>query len=219
MTNYIGYFFSAVLGAMLFYGSALLLTPPPENLNNEIIADLERRLSELEALLTDAVESMPPPGRISPEEKMASLINAGFDQATIDYILDNELEIQTIIAVSEQTRQNPRTKIQAKVAELKTRLGDEGFAAYLEATGRQSNILVETVLPNGYAAEAGILPEDKILRYAGVRIYGITDLQSVIGQTPITNKVPIVILRGDQRIEMDISVGEFGATGSRGLAF
>lgn len=219
MKNYIAYFFSALLGAMLFFFSTLVIRPSPQVVSSETIANLESRLSELESLFNAEMESLPPPGRIPHEEKVASLSNAGFDQATVQFIIDNELEVQKIIVAAEQTRQDPRASIQAKVAELKTRLGEEGFADYLEATGRDSSVVVETVLPNSYASEAGIMPDDKILRYAGVRIYGVLDLQSVIGQTPINNKVNVVISRGDVLMEMDIRVGEFGATAPRGRAF
>jgi serine protease Do len=75
--------------------------------------------------------------------------------------------------------------------------------------GRKSGrgVLVAAVVRNTPAHDAGIQPDDVILRYNGEEVSGPTMLARRVAQTPIGAKAQVVVLRQGKELTLEIIVG------------
>ncbi|GBC97729.1 Periplasmic pH-dependent serine endoprotease DegQ [bacterium HR17] len=81
-------------------------------------------------------------------------------------------------------------------------------------------VVVNEVIPNSPAAQAGIKPQDVIVEYNGVPVRNIAHLQMLVGRTAPGTTVPIKIVRGGKELTVQVQIGELteealaAATGS-----
>ncbi len=79
-----------------------------------------------------------------------------------------------------------------------------GFAS----SDTDDGLLVDEVLEDGPAAEAGIQTGDIVLKLEGEDINQKEDLRSILKEKASGQKVDIVILRGEEQIELTVKLGE-----------
>ncbi len=79
--------------------------------------------------------------------------------------------------------------------------------------------VVRSVVPGGPADQAGVRPGDVIIRYNGERIENTEDLQSRVVATRPDTTVPVVVVRADGEVTLQVTIEELdldaeGAQGS-----
>ena len=79
--------------------------------------------------------------------------------------------------------------------------------------------VVQRVVPGGPADQAGVRPGDVIIRYNGERIENTEDLQSRVVATRPDTTVPVVVMRADGEVTLQVTIEELdldaeGAQGS-----
>lgn len=78
-----------------------------------------------------------------------------------------------------------------------------------------SGILVVSVEPHSPAQHAGVRPGDVLVRYAGHTIAGIDDLHRLLVEEQVGIQAPLMVLRGDELLELDIVAEESRAPAER----
>lgn len=94
--------------------------------------------------------------------------------------------------------------------ELKERLGETAYDAYLYASGQPNRVAVTSVLASAQAAQAGILPGDLIIRYDRERIYSWRDLRSATTGGNLAETVEVEVERDGDRLQFYLARGPLG---------
>jgi S1-C subfamily serine protease len=87
-------------------------------------------------------------------------------------------------------------------------------AQLAQLVGRDRGALVASLEDGGPAATAGVLLGDILVELDGVAITDPAALRSALGDRPGA-AVKLVLLRGGQRLELDVNVGQTGQKGKR----
>lgn len=161
-------------------------------------------------------------GNIDPTERAQQrLVEAGFADYEAAEILrmTEEFQMRRLNAMFEAEQSGERIDMQAFQAEatqeLKDRLGEADYEKYLEATGRSTSVAVRNVLESSPAQSAGLQSGDEIVRYAGERVYNVTELNRLTSSASDSGSVLVEVIRDGQTISISLPAGPIGIT-SRG---
>lgn len=95
-------------------------------------------------------------------------------------------------------------------AEARDDLGDEGYEAMRFATNQPNRVVVEEILETSPAAEAGLLPGDQLISYAGQRIFTPGALQFLTASGESGAWTEIWVLRGGEQLRFFVPRGPLG---------
>ena len=70
-------------------------------------------------------------------------------------------------------------------------------------------VLVRGVMPGEPAEQGGLRAEDVIIAVDGVSLATPRDLQRVISATPVGKKVRVVVLRGGEKTDLEVTIGVY----------
>lgn len=150
-----------------------------------------------------------------------ALMDAGVDQAKVSYIKNvfEQAEMDKLYLRDQATREgwvgserfnDAMKEISDRTSALRAQLNDNEYDAYLYAAGRSNRVIVESVLSNSPASNAGIQAGDVILSYDNKRIYSWTDLTSATSEGAANSTVAITILRDNQQQQVYMPRGPMG---------
>jgi S1-C subfamily serine protease len=74
--------------------------------------------------------------------------------------------------------------------------------------GIEGAVQVDAVIPGGPAAEAGLLPFDRILRIAGRRIESVPEMRGVLRDLPVGMRTTVEFVRGTLGQTAEITIGK-----------
>jgi hypothetical protein len=154
----------------------------------------------------------------SREQRVARLVNGGFDEATADWILtrESEMQMEEMRMRYEAMRNSNFTPFQRSDQlrnDLTENLGNDGYEQYLVANGRSLNVSVGSVLDSSPAQSAGLRPGDQITSYGGARVYNMNELRTEILQTAPDQRVVVEYLRDGVPMQSVLPSGPVGVTG------
>lgn len=95
-------------------------------------------------------------------------------------------------------------------AAFRNDVGDDGYDAYLRATGKPNRVAVRELLPAGAGSRAGLEVGDELVQYAGVPVFSVADLQLLTASGRLGETVAIEILRGGKPLSLRASRGPLG---------
>lgn len=110
-------------------------------------------------------------------------------------------------------REKTRVEMQAiesREEELRERLGESAYDAYLYASGQPNRVAVTSVLASAQAGQAGIQSGDHIIRYDNQRIYNWMDLRSATTGGNISDTVEVQVERDGQTLQFYLARGPMG---------
>jgi C-terminal processing protease CtpA/Prc len=95
-------------------------------------------------------------------------------------------------------------------AAFKADLGEDGYDAYLYATGQDNRVLVRDVLAGSAASAADIQPGDEIVSYNGTKIYTKTELLPQTAAGARGDLVTIDLIRRGEALSLRVQRGPLG---------
>ncbi|MDJ0776771.1 MAG: PDZ domain-containing protein [Gammaproteobacteria bacterium] len=101
-------------------------------------------------------------------------------------------------------------EIGEREAALKQRLGEQGYDAYLYASGQSNRVAVTSVLASAPAGQAGIEAGDHILRYDNQRIYNWFELREATAGGNVGDTVAVEVDRDGQTLQFYLARGPMG---------
>ena len=207
--------------------------------NNEAFARLEQRLAALEdrvvalegvQIALPASSETPIDNGIEPQfvprtpaEQSLALVTAGFEAAEIDRILQlhNQHQLERLEIRDRAAREGwlDTTEFRLalrdagdRTARVRRELGDDEFDRYLYALGLSNRVALDTIIPQGQAALAGLRVGDVITGYAGDRVFRLNELQQATASGERGEMVPIEVLRGEDLLQLYVPRGPLGVT-------
>jgi membrane-associated protease RseP (regulator of RpoE activity) len=152
-----------------------------------------------------------------------ALLAAGVDAATVEDIKRrrDELALAEIYLRDQATREGwldtPRfreemAEIARQRVSMRDEIGDEAYDRYLAALGHPNRVRVDEVFLDSPAAEAGLQAGDIVLRYGDARIFAPSDLVAETHGGTAGETVRLEVIRGGQRIAIDVPRGPLGVT-------
>lgn len=156
-------------------------------------------------------------GSRDPEARRARLIDAGFSPAEAGDILRREAEIrmQLIEARYAAERTGERMEVQSLSNTLRSELGDDRYAAYLDATGRPTSVTISTVYDSSPALAAGLQPGDQVMRYDGQRVFSMNEIADLTLTGTQGEPITMDILRNGVPMQLSIPRGPLGVVAGR----
>ena len=100
--------------------------------------------------------------------------------------------------------------IESREEDLRQRLGDDAYDAYLYATGQPNRVAVTSVLASAQAGQAGIQSGDHILRYDNQRIYSWMDLREATTSGDISDMIEVEVERDGTTLQFYLARGPMG---------
>lgn len=150
-----------------------------------------------------------------------AMVNVGVDPSKINNLKDTyeKAEMDRLYLRDQATREGWITsdryakavaEIDSRTATVRNQLTDKEYDAYLYATGRANRVLVESVIGNSPASNAGIQVGDTILKYNNARIFSWNDLTSATSSGDPNETVSVTIVRNGQEQQLYIPRGPMG---------
>jgi membrane-associated protease RseP (regulator of RpoE activity) len=154
------------------------------------------------------------------ERRVGRLIDSGFSENEARRILEQESEaaFKALEAAWEAQRSGESIDRYSSdldpYAIMRSELGDDTYAQYLEAQGQPTSIKITQVLSGSPGSQIGLQPGDELVSYAGERVFSVTELRDRSMQGNPGEDVVIEIERDGTRIQLTVPRGPIGITGS-----
>ena len=150
-----------------------------------------------------------------------AMVNVGVDPSKINNLKDTyeKAEMDRLYLRDQATREGWITsdrytkaiaEIDNRTASVRDQLTEKEYDAYLYATGSANRVLVESVIGNSPASNAGIQVGDTILKYNNQRIFSWNDLTSATSSGDPNETVSVTIVRNGQEQQLYIPRGPMG---------
>jgi hypothetical protein len=142
------------------------------------------------------------------DSSLVSELKGFFEQLEID-----RLYLRDRAAREGWERDKLRTELQdieSREDEIRERLGDSAYDAYLYASGQPNRVAVTSVLASAQAGQAGIQSGDHIIRYDNERIYNWVDLRSATTSGSISDTVEVEVERDGETLQFYLARGPLG---------
>ena len=154
------------------------------------------------------------------ERRVSRFVEGGFTEDEARRVL--ELESKVAFAALQSSweaqrngeRFDPYAVDSDPQALFRQEVGDAAFERYLEAQGQPTTIGINQVYAGSPGSEAGLRPGDRLVSYAGERIFSLSDLRREAMQGEPGDNVVIEVERDGMRIQLNLPRGPIGITGS-----
>lgn len=105
---------------------------------------------------------------------------------------------------------NEVAKLEENRQGVRNDLGDEGYDAYLFASGQSNRVLIREMLQGSPAKQAGLQAGDVVLRYGDKRIFTTRELQNATAGGRNGEMVPMEIQRDGKSMDFYVPRGPLG---------
>jgi hypothetical protein len=162
----------------------------------------------------------PAPAAAPEQDRIVRLISAGFTQDRALEIVRKESRlrrtaIEREYAATGTIRPLNSGSPSAVEQQLRSEMGDSEYEKYLEALGQSTRIRVGDVAAGSAAANAGMMPGDEIVTYAGQRVFNPRELNALMLQTPEGETAAATIVRDGQTMQLYVTGGALGISQAR----
>jgi hypothetical protein len=154
------------------------------------------------------------------EHRVATLIEGGFseEEARRALQLESEASFKAMQLAWEAQRNGEAIDVMGSMSNpqsiLRTQMGDEAYARYLEAQGQPTAIRITRVLGGSPGNSAGLQAGDELVSYNGERVFNVMELRNGTMQGQPGEDVVIEIERDGVRMQLTLPRGLIGITGS-----
>jgi C-terminal processing protease CtpA/Prc len=154
------------------------------------------------------------------ERRIATLIEGGFseEEARRALQLESEASFKAMQQAWEAERNGEAIDVMGNMSNpqsiLRSEMGDEAYARYLEAQGQPTAIRITRVLSGSPGNSAGLQAGDELVSYNGQRVFNVMELRNGTMQGQPGQDVVIEIERDGVRMQLTLPRGPIGITGS-----
>lgn len=154
-----------------------------------------------------------------PDYRTRQFIDAGFAQEEAARIIQLE-ENESLRQLDEQY-QSRRQQLEGQDVSLtshnllRAELGVENYERYLEANNQPTSAAIGTVIDGSPGAIAGLQAGDRIVSYAGDRVFSLNEVNLLTAQGQVGQNVLIEVERGSEQVQLSIPRGPIGVTSGR----
>lgn len=200
----------------------------PAGVGNAPVNDLDEP-SALAAAEAQQDEALPVPPVVEPilgtglvqsrigQRQLRGLVDSGFAVDRAEWIIRRyeELRMQTLEARYGAERSGRPVDLDEIAAQVRLRkeLGDDEYERYLRALGRPTDVPVLDVLATSPAAAAGMQPGDRIIAYAGTRVFDRRGFDALTRDGNPGELVVIDVQRDGALLQLVVPRGPLGAIG------
>ena len=186
---------------------------PPVSAQPAVGAPVERAAPGDGADVEPSLDDVPEPA--DAEDPIEQLVGVGFTPVRAAEILRLEAELRQAgyfaeYEASGTVRPLNSTARASNADRLRSRLGDDDYERYLEGTGQPRSVVVRGVDASSAAADAGLMPGDEILAYAGQRVFNQRDLNGLVLAGTPGEVVPATVVRNGQTLMLYVTRGPLG---------
>lgn len=157
----------------------------------------------------------------SAADRVGRLVAAGMPPEQANWVVAREasFQLEMLNARHESERSGDyetyRQARESSSQQFRDELGPELYEQYLEGSGRPVSIAVNSVMDASPAQAAGLRPGDEIRRYAGQRVYNMSDLNRLTVQGTAGETVYVEIVRDGLPMQIALPRGPVGISGGR----
>jgi C-terminal processing protease CtpA/Prc len=154
------------------------------------------------------------------ERRVTRMVESGFSEDEARRVLEQESQAAFKALESAWEAQRSGETIDRYSSDfnpqaiMRSELGDDTYARYLEAQGQPTAIKITQVLGGSPGSKIGLQPGDQLVSYAGDRVFSVTELRNQSMQGNPGEDVVIEIERDGTRIQLTVPRGPIGITGS-----
>lgn len=154
------------------------------------------------------------------ERRVGRMVEGGFSEDEARRILEKEsaAAYEAMQASWEAERNGDLDALRSgrnnPQAFLRTEIGDDAYARYLEVQGQPTSVTVTQVMSGSPGNSAGLQPGDQLVSYSGRRVFDVADLRHQTMQGDPGEDVVIEVDRDGMRIQLTVPRGPIGITGT-----
>ena len=154
------------------------------------------------------------------ERRVSRMVEGGFSEDEARQILQQESEAQyKAMEAAWEAQRNGETldrfaSTNSTQSILRSEIGDDAYARYLEVQGQPTAVSVTQVLSGSPGTRAGMQAGDQVVSYNGERVFSMTDLRNQTMQGEPGEEVVIEIDRDGMRMQLTVPRGPIGITGN-----
>lgn len=154
------------------------------------------------------------------ERRVGRMVEGGFSEDEARRILqqESEAEYKAMLAAWEVQRSRETidrfSSTTSTQGLLRSEIGDDAYARYLEVQGQPTSINVTQVLSGSPGSTAGLQAGDQLVSYGGERVFSIVDIRNQTMQGEPGEEVVIEIERDGMRMQLTVPRGPIGITGN-----
>jgi hypothetical protein len=149
-----------------------------------------------------------------------ALLDSGMDGSLVSELKSTfeRLEMERLYLRDQAAREgwdrerirNEMQLLESTEDDLRERLGESAYDAYLYASGQTNRVAVSSVLESAQAGQAGIKPGDHIIRYDSQPIYNWRELRSATTSGNIGDSVEVEVDRDGETLQFYLMRGPLG---------
>jgi hypothetical protein len=149
-----------------------------------------------------------------------ALLDSGMDGSLVSELKSTfeRLEMERLYLRDQAAREgwdrerirNEMQLLESTEDDLRERLGESAYDAYLYASGQTNRVAVSSVLESAQAGQAGIKPGDHIIRYDSQPIYNWMELRSATTSGNIGDSVEVEVDRDGETLQFYLMRGPLG---------
>lgn len=154
------------------------------------------------------------------ERRVTRMVEGGFSDDEARRIIEQESEAAFKALESAWEAQRSGESIDRYGSEfdpqaiMRSEMGDDAYARYLEVQGQPTAIRITQVLAGSPGSEIGLQPGDQLRSYAGQRVFSVGDLRKSSMEGNPGEDVVIEIERDGTVIQLTVPRGPIGITGA-----
>lgn len=154
------------------------------------------------------------------ERRVGRMVEGGFSEDEARRILQQESEAQyKAMQAAWEAQRNGETldrfaPLNSTQSILRSEIGDDAYARYLEVQGQPTAVNVTQVLGGSPGTRAGMQAGDQVVSYNGERVFSMSDLRNQTMQGEPGEEVVIEIDRDGMRMQLTVPRGPIGITGN-----
>lgn len=154
------------------------------------------------------------------ERRVGRMVEGGFSEDEARRILEKESEaaFKSLQATWDAQRKGDPVNLldasNSPQAILRSDIGDDAYARYLESQGQPTAIRITQVMSGSPGSSIGLQAGDELVTYNGQRVFDVMDLRNQTMQGEPGEDVVIEVDRDGMRLQLTVPRGPIGFTGS-----
>lgn len=151
--------------------------------------------------------------------RQQQLINSGFAREEADRIvqIESEESLRQLQAQYDRRRELAASNGDqaSNINPIRAELGEQNYQRYLEANGWPTSASIGSVIGGSPGANVGLRAGDRVISYAGQRVFNLNEINDLTIQGQVGESVLIEVQRNGEAVQLTIPRGPIGIISGR----